>query len=165
MKNIVMLLILAAGGISGYFIGNHQGKAATETLAALEQAARQEKAESDKTTNVLKENMAQLAAAHKSELDKIETEYRQQRAKLDDALAGKEKRIRELTARMDSNQQEIERLRKTAVSATDPAEKQKLLDKVAQLENETRNSKSNVEGLKCLSVAVPDEMLSQLQGM
>jgi hypothetical protein len=110
MKYLVILLVLAAGGISGYFIGSHQGKGAIE------------------------------------------------------ALAGKEKKIREQTAKMNNNQREIERLRNNAVSATDPAEKRKLLERVAQLENEKRNSDSDVEGLKCLSVAVPDEILGQLQG-
>jgi uncharacterized protein YgiM (DUF1202 family) len=164
MKYLVILLVLAAGGISGYFIGDHQGKAATEALAALEQAAKQEKAESDKAINALKESMAGLATEHKNELNKIETEYQQQRAQLDDALAGKEKKIKEQTAKMNNNQREIERLRGTVVSTTAPAEKRKLLERVAQLENEKRNSDSDVEGLKCLSVAAPDEILGQLQG-
>jgi chromosome segregation ATPase len=164
MKYLAVLLVLAAGGISGYFIGAHQGKAAIEALAAVEQAAKQEKAESDKAINALKESMAGLATEHKNELNKIETGYQQQRAQLDDALAGKEKKIKEQTAKMNNNQREIERLRNNAVSATDPAEKRKLLERVAQLENEKRNSDSGVEGLKCLSVAVPDEILRQLQG-
>jgi chromosome segregation ATPase len=164
MKYPVILLVMAAGGISGYFIGAHQGKAAIEALASLEQAAKQEKAESDKAINALKESMAGLTAEHKNELIKIETRYKQQRAKLDDALAGKDKKIKDMTAKMNNNQQEIERLRNNAVSATDPVEKKKLLEKVAQLEIEKRNLESGVEGLKCLSVAAPDEILVQLQG-
>lgn len=164
MKNLVILLVLAAGGISGYFIGAHQGKAAIEALAALEQAAKQEKTESDKAINALKESMAGLASEHKNELSKIENEYKQQRAKLDDALAGKNKKIKDMTAKMNNNQQEIERLRNNAVSATDPVEKQKLLERVAHLEKEKRNLESGVEGLKCLSVTAPDEILMQLQG-
>jgi len=164
MKYLIILLVMAAGGISGYFIGAHQGKAAIEALASLEQAAKQEKAESDKAINALKESMAGLTAEHKNELIKIETRYKQQRAKLDDALAGKDKKIKDMTAKMNNNQQEIERLRNNAVSATDPVEKKKLLEKVAQLEIEKRNLESGVEGLKCLSVAAPDEILVQLQG-
>jgi len=164
MKYPVILLVMAAGGISGYFIGAHQGKAAIEALASLEQAAKQEKAESDKAINALKESMAGLTAEHKNELIKIETKYKQQRAKLDDALAGKDKKIKDMTAKMNNNQQEIESLRNNAVSATDPVEKKKLLEKVAQLEIEKRNLESGVEGLKCLSVAAPDEILVQLQG-
>jgi chromosome segregation ATPase len=164
MKNLVILLVLAAGGISGYFIGSQQGKAATEALAALGQAAKQEKTESDKAINALKESMAGLATEHKNELNKIEAEYRQQRANLDDALAGKEKNIREKTAKINNNQREIDHLRNTVVSVTDPAEKRKLLVRVAQLENEKRNSESSVETLKCLSVTVPNEVLGQLQG-
>jgi|GEM_PF-3231131 len=164
MKYLVILLVMAAGGISGYFIGAHQGKAAIEALASLEQAAKQEKAESDKAINALKESMAGLTAEHKNELIKIETRYKQQRAKLDDALAGKDKKIKDMTAKMNNNQQEIESLRNNAVSATDPVEKKKLLEKVAQLEIEKRNLESGVEGLKCLSVAAPDEILVQLQG-
>jgi flagellar basal body-associated protein FliL len=125
MKYPVILLIMAAGGISGYFIGAHQGKAAIEALASLEQAAKQEKAESDKAINALKESMAGLTAEHKNELIKIETKYKQQRAKLDDALAGKDKKIKDMTAKMNNNQQEIESLRNNAVSATDPVEKKK----------------------------------------
>jgi flagellar basal body-associated protein FliL len=164
MKYLIILLVMAAGGISGYFIGAHQGKAAIEALASLEQAAKQEKAESDKAINALKESMAGLTAEHKNELIKIETRYKQQRAKLDDALAGKDKKIKDMTAKMNNNQQEIESLRNNAVSATDPVEKKKLLEKVAQLEIEKRNLESGVEGLKCLSVAAPDEILVQLQG-
>ena len=164
MKYLVILLVMAAGGISGYFIGAHQGKAAIEALASLEQAAKQEKAESDKAINALKESMAGLTVEHKNELIKIETKYKQQRAKLDDALAGKDKKIKDMTAKMNNNQQEIESLRNNAVSATDPVEKKKLLEKVAQLEIEKRNLESGVEGLKCLSVAAPDEILVQLQG-
>ena len=164
MKYLIILLVMAAGGISGYFIGAHQGKAAIEALASLEQAAKQEKAESDKAINARKESMAGLTAEHKNELIKIETKYKQQRAKLDDALAGKDKKIKDMTAKMNNNQQEIESLRNNAVSATDPVEKKKLLEKVAQLEIEKRNLESGVEGLKCLSVAAPDEILVQLQG-
>lgn len=164
MKNLVILLVMAAGGISGYFIGAHQGKAAIEALATLEQAAKQEKTESDKAINALKESMARLASEHKNELSKIENEYKQQRAKLDDALAGKDKKIKDMTAKMNNNQQEIERLRNNAVSATYPVEKQKLLERVAHLEKEKRNLESDVEGLKCLSVGAPDEILMQLQG-
>lgn len=163
MNYLVILLVLAAGGISGYFIGTHQGKAAIEALASLEQAAKQEKAESDKAINTLRENMAGLADEHKNELNKIESGYKQQRAKLDDALAGKDKKIKDMTANMHNNQQEIERLRNIADSATVPVEKKKLLERVAQLETEKRNLESGVAGLNCLSVAAPDEILRQLQ--
>lgn len=164
MNYLVILLVLAAGGISGYFIGAHQGKAAIEALSSLEQAAKQEKAESDKAINTLRESMASITAGHKNELNKIETEYKQQRAKLDAALAGKDKKIKDLTAKINNNQQEIERLQNMAVNVSDPVEKKKLLERVAQLEIEKRNLESGVDGLKCLSVAAPDEILVQLQG-
>ena len=163
MNYLVILLVLAAGGISGYFIGAHQGKAAIEALDSLKQAAKQEKAESDKAINSLRESMAGLSADHKSELAKIEAVHKQQRAKLDAALAGKDKKIKDLTAKINNNQQEIERLQNMAVNVSDPVEKKKLLERVAQLEIEKRNLESGVDGLKCLSVAAPDEILMQFQ--
>lgn len=164
MNYLVILLVLVAGGISGYFIGAHQGKAAIEALATVEQAAKHEKAESDKAINALKESMAGITSVHKNELSKIETEYRQQRTKLDAALAGKDKKIKDLTAKINNNQQEIERAQHMAANVSDPAEKKKLQEKIAQLENEKRNLESGVDGLKCLSVAAPDEILMRLQG-
>ena len=163
MKYLVFFLVIAAG-VAGFFIGAHKGQTAIEALAALEQAAKQEKAESDRTINALEDSMVGLAAEHKNELDKLETDYKQQRAKLDEALAGKEKKIRDMTAKMSANQQEIERLRTVAGSATDPIEKQRLLERVAQLENERRNLASSLVGLKCLTAAVPDGIVGQLQG-
>lgn len=164
MKYLIFLLILAAG-IAGFFIGAHRGKSAIEALANVEQAAKQEKAESDKTIKALNESMAGLATEHKNELDRREAEYKQQLAKLDDTLAGKEKKIQDMTAKIGANRQEIERLRISAVGATDPTEKQRLLEKVAQLESTQRGLSSNVAGLKCLGAAVPDDILGQLRGV
>lgn len=165
MRNLILLLVLVAGGVTGYFIGSYRGKAAIEALAAVKQAALQEKAEADKTVKALEEKMAGLSTEHKNELDKIESDYRQQLAKLGDALAGKEKKLKELSAQIDSNRQEIDRLRNTALSTTDPAERQKLLDQIAQLEKANRNLQSGVDGFRCLSVAIPDEIVRQLQGV
>ena len=164
MKYLVILLVLLAGGISGYTIGTYRGKAAIEALATVEQAAKQDKAESDKTINALKESMAGLTSEHKNELSKIEAEYQQQRAKLDTALAGKDKKIKDLTTRISTNQQEIVRLKNMAGNIPDPVEKKKLLERVALLESEKKSMESGVDGLKCLGVAAPDEILMQLQG-
>lgn len=163
MKYLVILLVLLAGGISGYTIGAYRGKAAIETLATVEQAAKQDKAESDKALSALKESMAGLTSAHKSELSKIEAEYRQQRANLDSALAGKDKKIKDLTTRISTNQQEIERLKNMAGNVPDTVEKKKLLVRAAVLESEKKNMESGLDGLKCLGVAAPDEILMQLQ--
>ncbi len=162
MKYVAIIVAMVAG-ITGYYIGSFRGKSAIEELASVKEAAKQEKAESDKTITALKESIAGLAAEHKSELDKLETQYKQQRAKLDETLAHKEKKISDMAARMNANGQETSRLRLNAGSATDPAEKQKLHERVAQLESEKRNLASNVAGLKCLSAAVPDEILGQMQ--
>ena len=164
MKYLVILLVLLAGGISGYTIGAYRGKAAIETLATVEQAAKQDKAESDKAIGALKENVAGLTSAHKSELSKIEAEYRQQRANLDTALAGKDKKIKDLTTRINTNRQEIERLKNMAGNAPDPIEKKKLLARVALLESEKKNMETGLDGLKCLGITAPDEILMQLQG-
>ncbi|MEO7622009.1 MAG: hypothetical protein ABIS30_02990, partial [Gallionella sp.] len=72
MKYFVIFLVLLAGGISGYTFGAFRGKAAIEALATVEQAAKQDKAESDKAISALKESMGGLTSAHKSELSKIE---------------------------------------------------------------------------------------------
>ena len=163
MKYLVILLVLLAGGISGYTIGSYRGKAAIEALATIEQAAKQEKAESDKAISALKEIMTGLTSAHKNDLSKIEAEYQQQRAKLDTALAGKDKKIKDLATRISTNRQEIERLKNMAGNAPDPVEKKKLLERVALLESEKKSMESGVDGLKCLGVAAPDEILMQLQ--
>ena len=163
MKYLVILLVLLAGGISGYTIGSYRGKAAIEALATIEQAAKQEKAESDKAISALKEIMTGLTSAHKNDLSKIEAEYQQQRAKLDTALAGKDKKIKDLTTRISTNRQEIERLKNMAGNVPDPVEKKKLLERVALLESEKKSMESGVDGLKCLGVAAPDEILMQLQ--
>ena len=163
MKYLVILLVLLAGGISGYTIGSYRGKAAIEALATIEQAAKQEKAESDKAISALKEIMTGLTSAHKNDLSKIEAEYQQQRAKLDTALAGKDKKIKDLATRISTNRQEIERLKNVAGNVPDPVEKKKLLERVALLESEKKSMESGVDGLKCLGVAAPDEILMQLQ--
>jgi chromosome segregation ATPase len=163
MKYLVILIALVAGGISGYYLGAHQGKSAIEALDSLKQAAKQEKAESDKTINALKEGMAGLSAEHKNELARIEAEHKQQRAKLDAALAGKDKKIKDLSAKVNNNQQEIERLQLMAANVSDPEEKKKLQEEIARLKKEKLNLQSGVDGLKCLSVPAPDEILVRLQ--
>ena len=107
--------------------------------------------------------MTGLTSAHKNDLSKIEAEYQQQRAKLDTALAGKDKKIKDLTTRISTNRQEIERLKNVAGNVPDPVEKKKLLERVALLESEKKSMESGVDGLKCLGVAAPDEILMQLQ--
>jgi flagellar basal body-associated protein FliL len=164
MKYFVIFLVLLAGGISGYTFGAYRSKAAIEALATVEQAAKQDKAEADKAISALKENLAGLTSAHKSELSKIEAEYRQQRANLDTALASKDKKIKDLTTRMSTNRQEIERLKNMAGNVPDPVEKKKLLARVALLESEKKSMETGMDGLKCLGVAAPDEILLQLQG-
>jgi chromosome segregation ATPase len=163
MKYLVILIVLVAGGISGYYIGAHQGKSAIEALDSLKQAAKQEKAESDKTINALKENMAGLSADHKNELARIEAEHKQQRAKLDAVLAGRDRKIKNLSANISNNQQEIERLQNMAANVSDSEEKKKLQDEIARLKKEKLNLQSGVDGLNCLSIAAPDEILTRLQ--
>ena len=164
MRNLVLLFILLAGGISGYFIGAHRGEAAIEALDAAKQAAQQEKADSDRAITDLKEKMAGLSSVHKDELNKIENNYRRQLGQLNAVLAGKDNRLKELTAKLASNQQEAARLQNSMNGSTDPAEKQKLLARINQLVHEKQNLESSVEGLQCLSAIAPEEIIHQLQG-
>lgn len=154
MKNFTILLVLVAGLLAGYLIGDYRGKHAR---AALQQAIETGKTlEIERHTELtrLERELDDINATHRQELEAIrrnnaarEAAWRRTRNELNEQtdrtkaqLAATDSRLEALTAKRN---------------ATTGNEKTGLDQQIARLQHERDELRSEIEGNTCLQTRVP----------
>jgi hypothetical protein len=163
VRNIILLVVLIAGGVAGYFIGARNGQDAKEALAKLEEATKLGEAEHKKTTAELQAQVTSLTTKFEADKKQINADYSAKQDKLSALLGSRDKTIKDLKDRRSGDQSEIVRLRAHMNDPMSAAEKQANLERIAQLEKDRRDTVLAMRGEQCLAVAVPKDNLATLQ--
>ena len=164
MKNITLIIVMLVAAIAGYFFGSYSGRNAKEALANAQVAAELATKDHDKTVKELNDRLAKLDSDYEIDKKARDASYEKQKIKWAELLAGRDKRITELSKESSGTGAEIERLRRSLKGMTSPEERQRMNERIAKLEKELKDQQTLIAGLECSKVPVPQEMLDRLKG-
>jgi uncharacterized coiled-coil protein SlyX len=164
MKNITLVIVMIVAAIAGYFIGSYSGRNAKEALANALVAARLATDDHDKTVKELNNRIIKLDSDYEIDKKARDASYEKQKVKWAGLLAGRDKRITELSKESSGTGAEIERLRGSLKGMTSPEERQRMNERIAKLEKELKDQQILITGLECSKIPVPQEILSKLKG-
>ena len=162
MKNLVLLLVLVAGFLSGYLIGDYRGKAARETLQKAIETGKTLDADRNTAIARLRTELDGVYDRHRRELEAIRkssdagaAEWRRTKDGLDDdirlstaRLVVSETRLKSLVAQRDT---------------TSGADRARLDLEIARLRKERDELRREIEGSACLQARVPHGVFDALQ--
>lgn len=162
MRNLVLLLAMAAAGVAGYFLGSWSGRDAKEALARVEAAARESEAQYQKTTKDLQAMLAALGSEHEQATQKIKDEFKQQEAAFASAVKARDQRIVELQRARQGIQAEIADAKARLAAAKGEADRKAAEAEVGRLQKQEQVVVATVEGEQCANVKVPPSLLAAL---
>lgn len=154
MRNLLLLLILIAGGMAGYLIGSYRGKAA---ITALEQVIETNKRlieEQKKTMDDLRLTLGNIARIHQEELDKTNQEYELKRDNWQRQISGLNQTIKEQKSKHAKLDAQLKNLIGQLNGATG-ARKEEIEREIAELNKELGALLQQIESNTCLTVLLP----------
>lgn len=157
MRNLLLLLILLAGGLAGYLIGDYRGEQARKALQEAVDKGNLALAEQQKTTLQLETRLRDIGETHQQELEKIRTDYDAKSAEWQREKAGLTDKIKKLRLVYAEKAAELKRLIGQLDGATGSA-RDALESKIEQLQTELGLISSQIEGNACLGVRVPQSV-------
>lgn len=161
MRNLVLILVLVAGLVAGYFVGDYRGREARLALAKAIEAGKAAEGERDAAIAALKRDLAAVDAKYKADIDASRRDYaaksdawRATKARLDEALQRQNARLAEVNGNVDA-------LAAKLAGATG-AERPPLEARIARLRQERAGLQREVEGGACLKTPVPKDVIDAL---
>jgi len=163
LRNIILLLILISGLVTGYFIGDYRGKAAREALEKTVKAGQSLDDELRTANASLKAELIGVNDKHTLEMDRLQAEYNRNsadwqrtRSSLDETIKRQNSRLAELNGALGEL---MARLGRSA-----GAEKAQLEQKIAMLRQDIDALLKELNGNVCLKARVPDKVVETLNG-
>jgi DNA repair exonuclease SbcCD ATPase subunit len=157
MRNLLLLLILLAGGLAGYLIGDYRGKAAREALQEAVDKGNLALTEQKKAMLQLETRLRDIGDTHQQELEKIRTDYDAKSAEWRREKAGLTEKINKLRSVYAEKAAELERLIGQLDGVTGTA-REALESKIERLQTELGLISLQIEGNACLGVRVPQSV-------
>lgn len=157
MRNILLILILIAGLLAGYLIGDYRGKSAR---AALEETIKTGvKLDTERRDAIarLETELRSIDERHQQELEASRKEYDAKSAEWQREKAGLNERIRGPRSVYAEKAAELKRLIEQ-LGRTTGAEREPLQRKIERLQTEMGLLSLQIEGNACLSVQVPQSV-------
>lgn len=161
MSKFILLLVLIAGFLSGYMIGDYRGKDARETLQKAAETGKTLDTERDAAIAQLKTELDGINDKRHRELEAIRKDnasktaaWRRSQDTLDDQIKRSSSKLAESDTRL-----------KTLVAQRDGAtgaEKASLDLKIANLRKEREDLRRDIEGNACLQARVPHSVFDAL---
>lgn len=162
MKNIVLLLILLAGLVAGYFVGDYRGRdarrALEEATAAgkeLDEKRQQEIVRLNADLDTINRKHAADVAALRQEGEASKAGWEAAKAGLDETIARQKSSAGELTAN-------IARLQDQAGNASGDERKQ-LEAEIARLQRDLAATRRQLDGNVCLKTPIPSSVFDALR--
>lgn len=157
MRNLLMLLVLLAGGLAGYLIGDYRGKAAREALQETIDKGNLALAEQQKTSLQLETRLREIGNTHQEELEKIRSDYDARATEWQREKTGLNAKIGRLTAERSINASRLQTLDEQLKNASG-VEKESLLREIELLRIRQIELSQQIEGNACLNVRVPQSV-------
>jgi chromosome segregation ATPase len=161
VKNLVLILVLVAGLVAGYFVGDYRGREARLALAKAIEAGKAAEGERDAAIAALRRDLAAVDETYKADIEASRRDYaaksdawRATKVRLDEALQRQNARLAELDGNVDA-------LARKLAGATG-AERQQLEARLARLRQDRAGLQREVEGGACLRTTVPRGVIEAL---
>jgi len=162
MKNLILLLVLVSGFLSGYLIGDYRGKAAREALQKAIETGKTLDADRDTTIARLKTELDGVNDKHYRELEAIRRNSASKAAEWRRAKNGLDDDIRLSSAKLVVSDAKLKSLiaQRDGASVTDRA----ALDlEIKRLRKHRDELRKEIEGNTCLQARVPHGVFDALQ--
>ena len=163
MRNLMLLLVLISGFLSGYLIGDYRGRDARESLKKAVETGNTLASEREISIARLKEELDTINDKQHRELETTREDNLSKAAKWRRAKGSLDDRIRRATTKLDESYTRL----KTLISQRDGAsasEKASLDLEIARLQKEREDLRREIEGNACLQARVPHSVSDALNG-
>lgn len=164
MNNIVIILLLVAGLVSGYFIGDYRGanarralETAVETSKELTATLQQSNAQLSAELNTINENYQKELDGLRQKHAADNTEWARLKESLNVTIKQQQSRLQQLNNYLDQLL-----AKQNSVSGV---ERQRLEQEIARLRVEIGTLSRESEGATCLSRQVPQTVIELLNGV
>lgn len=161
MKNLILLLVLISGFLSGYLIGDYRNKDAREALKKAIETGKTLDSERETAITKLKTELDGINEKHHRELEAIR---KNSDSKIDAwrrAKDGLNDNIKHSTAKLAESDTELKSLVSQRDSASG-ADKARLDLEIARLRKERDDLRREIEGSACLQARVPHSVFDAL---
>lgn len=162
MRNLILLLVLVSGFLSGYLIGDYRGKAARETLQQAIETGKTLDADRETTIARLKTELDGINDKHHRELEAIRRNSASKAAEWRRTKDGLDDDIRLSTAKLAVSDTRLKALVTRRDSASG-AEQTRLDPEIERLRKERDELRREIEGNTCLQARVPHGVFDALQ--
>lgn len=162
MKNLILLLVLVSGFLSGYLIGDYRGKAAREALQKAIETGKNLDADRETAIAELKTELDGINEKHHRELEAVRRSSASRANEWRLAKDGLDDDIRLSTARLAASDAKLGSLiaQRDGASGADPA---RLDVEIERLRKERDELRREIEGNTCLKARVPQGVFDALQ--
>lgn len=161
MNNLVIALLLIAGLVSGYFIGDYRGASTRKALAEAVETGKILNEELQKSNDSLKADLDQINGKHEQELKALRDKYaadsaawERTRASLAETIKNQNGRLSQLNSSLDAMLGKL--------GASSGAEKQKIEANIATLRKEIERLNRDLNGNVCLQQQAPASVIEAL---
>ena len=161
MRNLILLLVLGSGFLSGYLIGDYRGKNAREALQKAIETGKTLDAERETAISRLKTELDGINETHRQELEAIRKENNSRIALWRRSKSGLNEQIRRSTANLDSANTRLATLttQRNGASGADAA---RLDMEIERLRKEREGLRREIDGNTCLQTPIPNSVFEAL---
>jgi chromosome segregation ATPase len=163
LKNILLLLVLLSGLISGYFIGDYRGRAAREALEKTIATGQSIDDELRTANTTLKAELAGVNGRHAQGIERLRADFSEKSAEWQHTKNGLDGTIRLQNARLVALNGALGELI-SQLGRSHGAEKVQLEQKIAILKNDIDLLLREVNGNACLKTQVPASVIETING-
>lgn len=161
MKSLVLILVLIAGAISGYFLGDYRGKESRIALAKAIETGEVALKERDASVALLKRELAAINNKYNQDIAQLGIDYEKRTAEwehtkslLDETIGKQSKKLAELNS-------DLAQLLLAAGAATG-SDKKQVEKKIESLSKTIASLRGNIDANLCLKIPVPLAVLKAI---
>lgn len=163
MRNLVLLLMLVCGLVTGYFIGDYRGKDARKALEKAVETGKALERDREAAIVALKKDLDDINAKHERDIELSRKDFEARRAEWGRAKVGLDATIKRQTGKLAEANRNIDDLA-TKLGGSVGAEKERLEQEIARLRKSRDDLQREVEGNRCLKTQIPRSVVDALGG-
>lgn len=156
---IILSITLLIGGALGYFIGHHGAISAEKALSNDVTIGKVLDTSHDQLVNQLRLQLKQISTDYQALAEKSKATQAASDAQWQKTIAQKDLAVQLATKNLTQAQVQVNTLKASLFLATTPDEKAALQAQLDGAQKQLNELQARTDGLKCLSVAIPQEYI------
>jgi small-conductance mechanosensitive channel len=163
LRNLVLLLVLVLGLVSGYFLGDYRGSQAIATLKEAAETGKTVEKEREARMVALKKDLDDINAKYTRDMEASRRDFQARTAEWQRTKVGLDETIKRQNARLAASSKNIDDL-KVRLAGASGAEKTRLEEEIARMQKQRSDLQRELDGTRCLQTPVPRSVLDALGG-